>query len=126
MNKIILTGRLVNAPVVQNIGSAGTACVKNTLAVDRPGKKGEADFVPITIWGKTAEYVANYATKGARLSLVGSWRSGSYEKEGKKFYTHEVSVETVEIIDYKKREVGEQAEPTSEDVVLEGSNTLPF
>ena len=59
MNKVILVGRLTRDPEVKNT-TTGKAVATFTLAVDRRFKnkdgQKEADFVPIVVWGKQAEF----------------------------------------------------------------------
>ena len=55
-----------------------------TLAVNRryKGQNGEreADFVNVVVWGKLAETLASYASKGSLISLDGELRTRRYEK----------------------------------------------
>ena len=126
MNKCIMTGRLTTDPVLRNLGSKGTSNVKITLACDRPGKDAGADYIPLCIWGGSADFVAKYATKGTLIAVSGSWHSGSYEKDGVRVYTHELSVDSVEILEKRKGTGTTNAEPAPEEVILEGNDTLPY
>ena len=77
MNSVVLIGRLTRDPELRFIPSTGMAVTKFTLAVDREmsrEKKQEAasqgkqtaDFIGITVFGKTAEISANYLSKGSQ------------------------------------------------------------
>lgn len=106
MNKIIVMGRLVKDPELRYTPS-GKAATQFTLAVDRPfsNKDGskEADFIPVVIWGKTAETVANYVYKGHRLLVEGRLQIRSYEaKEGKRWVT-EIIANHVEFIEKREK-----------------------
>ncbi len=106
LNKIILLGRLVADPELRYTAT-GKAVAQFTLAVDRPfanqeGKK-EADFIPVILWGKTAEAAANYSFKGQRLLVEGRLQIRSYEaKDGSKRWATEVIGNSIEFIE--KRE----------------------
>lgn len=105
MNKVILIGRLTKDPEINFIPTNGKAVVRFNLAVTRAYKKDEADFINCKAFGKTAETIANYITKGRQIALVGSIRTGSYEdKDGSKRYTTEVWVESFNFIGNNKSE----------------------
>lgn len=68
-----------------------------TLAVDRPyskGKEKEADFIRLKAFGKRAEAMAEYLTKGRQVGITGHISTGSYEKDGHKVYTTDVIVDS--------------------------------
>ena len=92
-NKVILIGRLVNTPEVNKTAN-DKSVVRATLAINRryKGQNGEreADFVNVVVWGKLAETLASYATKGSLISLDGELRTRRYEKDGVTHYVTEV------------------------------------
>lgn len=106
LNKILLLGRLVADPELRYTAT-GKAVAQFTLAVDRPfagqdGKK-EADFIPVILWGKTAEAAANYSFKGQRLLVEGRLQIRSYEaKDGSKRWVTEVIGNSIEFIEKKE------------------------
>ncbi|MGG7058434.1 single-stranded DNA-binding protein [Clostridium tertium] len=103
MNKVILIGRLTKDPEVNFIPTNGKAVVRFSLAVSRAYKKDEADFINCKAFGKTAETIANYITKGRQIAVIGSLRTGSYEdKDGSKRYTTEVWIESFNFIGNNK------------------------
>ena len=73
-NKVILIGRLVNTPELNKTAN-DKSVARATLAVNRryKGQNGEreADFVNVVVWGKLAETLASYASKGSLISLDG-------------------------------------------------------
>ncbi len=99
MNKVILIGRMVKDPELNFAAGAGTAVCRFTLAVTRPFKKDETDFINCLAFGKTGETIAQYLTKGRQLALTGSIRTGSYDaKDGTKRYTTDIVVDSFEFI----------------------------
>ena len=109
MNQVVLSGRLTRDP-----SDGFTAeVVKFNVAVPRKYRKGDytADFINCTAFGKTGEIVKQYFHKGSRIALTGRISTGHYEnKEGKTVYTWEVIAESVEFVDTKKEEEGQQQE----------------
>lgn len=92
MNSWSGIGRLVRDPELRHTTS-GNAVASFTLAVDRAGDKQddgtyEAGFFDVTCWGKTAENVAQYLSKGRQVGVTGSllhhkWESREGEKRSK-------------------------------------------
>lgn len=97
MNSVSLTGRLTRDPEVR-YSNQNMAIARFTLAVDRPTKKDEADFIPVTCFGKTAELVEKYVQKGRLVGVTGRIQTGSYEKDGRKVYTTDVIADRVEFL----------------------------
>ena len=92
-NKVILIGRLVNTPELNKTAN-DKSVARATLAVNRryKGQNGEreADFVNVVVWGKLAETLVSYATKGSLISLDGELRTRRYEKDNVTHYVTEV------------------------------------
>jgi len=68
-----LTGNLGRDPEFQTTQS-GQMVAKFSLAVRQPKKGGQdqpAFWVKVEVWGKQAEYVANYLKKGASVCVTG-------------------------------------------------------
>ena len=109
MNSVQLLGRLARDPEVRYT-DGGATIASFTLAVDRKFKQenGEtADFISCKAFGKTAEFIEKYFSKGKKLALNGRIQTGSYtNKEGAKVYTTEVIVENVEFVESKGAENG--------------------
>ncbi|HPQ46601.1 MAG TPA: single-stranded DNA-binding protein [Clostridia bacterium] len=106
MNKVILMGRLVREPELRYSNTSNLAVVKFSLAVDRRFKREgqpDADFISCTAFGKTAEFINNYFTKGMRVAVTGRLQVSSWEEEpGKKRYSTDVVVEEAYFADSKK------------------------
>ena len=99
MNKVILIGRLTKDPDLNFAAGSGTAITRFNLAVTRPFKKDETDFINCIAFNKRAEAIAQYLTKGRQLAVTGSIRTGSYDaKDGTKRYTTDIVVDSFEFI----------------------------
>lgn len=105
MNKVMLIGRLTKDPELNFAAGSGTAVCKFGLAVTRPFKKDETDFINCIAFGKTGETIAQYLTKGRQLAVTGSIRTGSYDaKDGTKRYTTDIVVDSFEFIGSSKND----------------------
>lgn len=113
MNNVVLIGRITRDVELRFIPSTGLAVAKFNLAVDR-GLYGEkkqeaeakglptADFINITVFGKSAENCANYLNKGNKCAIQGRISTGSYTTQtGEKRYTFEVIADRVEFLESK-------------------------
>ena len=94
MNKVVLIGRLTKDPELRYTPGTGTAVSTITLAVDRYNTKTqqrEADFIPVVVYGKQAESLSNYLSKGSPAAISGRIQTRSYDaKDGTKRYVTEV------------------------------------
>lgn len=98
INNFILQGRFVK-DLDLRYTSSGKAVASSTVASQRNFKNGngeyESDFIPVVIWGKTAETVANHFKKGNEILLVGRIQTRNYDNDqGQKIYITEMVVES--------------------------------
>lgn len=107
MNRIVLVGRLTKDVELRRTGD-GKAVSNFTLAVSRPFASDQTDFIPCQIWGKGAENIAKYCTKGSQVAVDGRLQQRNYQnKDGKNVQVFEVICESVQFLESKK-----QVEPT--------------
>ena len=129
-NKVILIGRLVNTPELNKTAN-DKSVARATLAVNRryKGQNGEreADFVNVVVWGKLAETLASYASKGSLISLDGELRTRRYEKDGMTHYVTEVLCNGFQLLESRaQRAIRENnAGADLADLLLE-EEELPF
>jgi single-strand DNA-binding protein len=101
MNLVVMIGNLARDPEIK-YGANNLAIAKFTLALNRPPRNGEdagADFVRVTAFGKQAELVERYLTKGRKVAIEGRIQTGSYDnKEGQKVYTTDVIANRIEFV----------------------------
>lgn len=107
MNKVILMGRLTKDPEMRYTSNNNTAVCSFTLAIDRrfqrQGEERQADFIPIVVWSKLAEFCGKYFQKGRQVAVVGRIQTRSYDdNEGKKRYVTEVIAEEAYFADSKR------------------------
>lgn len=101
MNLVSLVGRLTKDPALKYTQS-GKAVASFTLAVQKEYKRDEADFIKCIIWGKGAETITKYLTKGKRLALQGRLNVRKYEQEKESKWITEVIVDKFDFIDNKE------------------------
>ena len=129
-NKVILIGRLTSTPEV-NKTSNDKSVARATLAVNRryKGQNGErdTDFVNLVIWGKLAETMASYATKGSLISVDGEIRTRRYEKNGTMQYVTEVLCNGFQLLESRAQRAMRENNVSQDlaDLVLE-EEELPF
>lgn len=84
MNQLNLVGRIVRDPEVKAIGD-NNMVAKFTVAVNRNYKDKDGnrpcDFIPCEAFGKTAEFISNYVTKGRLVSVQGEMRVDQYQND---------------------------------------------
>ena len=116
MNLVVLYGRLTKDPELR-YSQNGTPSCFTSVAVNRPISKEKrqeaeangqptADFIGIKAFGKTAEMLANYFSKGNRIAIEGRITTGSYDKNGQTIYTTDVVVSRVHFIESAKENGG--------------------
>ena len=80
VNNITVSGRLAKELELRYTQS-GKAVGNTTIAVDRKYTRDETDFFNVVIWGKSAENLANFTTKGSPVAFEGRLQSRSYENK---------------------------------------------
>lgn len=95
-NKVQLIGNLGNDPEIINLDS-GKKLAKFNLATNESYKNNKGERVTdtqwhtVVAWGKTADVIESYVTKGKEVAIEGKLTTRSYEtKEGEKRYVTEV------------------------------------
>lgn len=133
LNKIIIMGRLTRDPEMRHT-QTGTSVASLTLACDRDFKpqngEKETDFVDVVVWGKTAEFAANYFTKGRMAIVDGRLQVRDWQdKYGNKRKTAEVVADRMYFGDSKqegKQESKKQTALAEDFCEIEDDGDLPF
>lgn len=99
LNKAILMGWLCADPELRQTTSGIPVC-RIRIAVNRPYKKDaeqQADFINVTCWRTTAEFVAKFFSKGKMIIVEGCLRNNDYtDQNGVKHYSMEVLANNVD------------------------------
>lgn len=111
LNHIVLIGR-----VCKDVGSDersfgflpnGTAKAQVSIAVNRSKKQGdqwvdEVSYFDITIFGKTAENLKPYLTKGTQICVEGHLKQDRWEKDGQKQSRINIVADNVQLVGGKR------------------------
>lgn len=121
MNDVKLSGRLTRNPELKQT-PAGVPVATFALAVDRKFNREQADFIPITAWRKTAEFVAKYFRKGQRVIISqGRIRVDPYtDRDGNKRTRFEVVADEVEFADSRRTPEDRPAGSAAEEYMTSG------
>ena len=101
VNKVILVGNLGRNPELRYTPSgmavANLNLATNEVWTDKSGEKKErTEWHRVVVWGKQAETLNNYLTKGRQIYVEGSLQTRSWDdKSGNKRYTTEVRANRV-------------------------------
>ena len=99
INKVILGGRLTNQPELKQTPQ-GVCVTTFSIAVNRRGKKDEADFINCVAWRQTAEFITKYFGKGSSICIVGQIQTRSWnDNNGNKRYATEVIADEAYFVD---------------------------
>jgi single-strand DNA-binding protein len=116
INKVMLAGNLTRDPEVRKLN--GDKSVANFgLAINRKFKGGDGEmkeevtFVDVEAWGRTAELVGQYLTKGRGAFIEGRLKLDSWDdKDGQKRSKLKVVADSVQFLDSGKRGDGAPAD----------------
>lgn len=136
LNRAVLIGRLTKDPELRYTPN-GTATASFTLAVERPFVNGngerETDFIPIVVWRKAAENVANYLRKGRLAAVEGRIQVRFYDNsEGRRVYVTEVVADNVRFLESTKNDASQDRTPKNDPFYDNGKpleispDDLPF
>lgn len=108
INHVVLIGRLTRdlGSDEKNFGYVGngTARANVSIAVNRSRKQAdgswgdEVSYFDITIWGKTAENLKPYLTKGKQICVEGHLKQDRWEKDGQKFSKVSIIADNVQLL----------------------------
>lgn len=106
LNKVIIGGRLTDTPV-PNTTTSGIPVTTFTVAVNRrfaDKQTGEntADFLNVTAWRQTAEFITRYFRKASSICIVGSIQTRSWtDQQGQKRFATEILADEAYFVDAK-------------------------
>ena len=108
LNKVILIGNVTKDVEIKSTTN-GKHVVTNTIAVTRSFKNAngtyDTDFINFVCYGNIADFLSNYAKKGTRIAISGSWNTRTYQdNNGKTQYVNECLVTDVDILTPKEKE----------------------
>lgn len=103
INVVVLVGRLTRDCDVSSTPQ-GTSVCRFSVAVNRRKRTGdnswgdEVSYFDIVLWGKSAETLRKYLTKGRQVSIEGELRQNRWEKDGQNHSKVEVIANNVQLL----------------------------
>lgn len=103
VNKVILIGNLGRDPEL-SYSPSGMAIARFSLATAEGRKRDDGTWEDVTEWhrvvvfGKSAEMVGQYVTKGKQVYIEGRIHYDQYEKDGVKRYTTDIIAREVKLL----------------------------
>lgn len=102
-NRVQLIGNVGNDPEIKNLEGgkklASLSIATNESYTNDKGEKVEqTEWHRVTAWGKTAEIIEKYVTKGKEVAIEGKLSHRSYDdKNGEKRYITEIVVSGIQM-----------------------------
>ena len=113
-NLTILTGRITKDLELKQAGQ--TTVTNFSLAVDNPFKRDDTSFFDVVAFGKTAELLNNYCSKGSKILVEGNLKQDRFtDKEGKNRSVVRVVANRVEFLDSKGSNQGQAPKQQAND-----------
>jgi len=96
MNNVILIGNLTKDPEYRETGNG--VCRFTVAVSDGYGDTESTSYIPVVVFGKTAQNCSKYLSKGRKVGVNGRIQTGSYEGRNGKVYTTDVIASRVEFL----------------------------
>lgn len=113
-NVTLLTGRITKDLELKQAGQ--TTVTNFSLAVDNPFKKDDTSFFDVVAFGKTAELLNNYCSKGSKILVEGNLKQDRFtDKEGNNRSVVRVVANRIEFLDSKGSNQGQTPKQQSND-----------
>ena len=106
INRVVLVGRLTKDVEVRKTGS-GISVAQFTVACERRFTRGQdnnnqqtADFINCVAWRQSADFLGQYARKGAMVGVEGRIQTRNYDNaQGQRVYVTEVVADNVTLLE---------------------------
>ncbi len=119
VNKVIVVGNLGrDAELKQTPNGASVSTFSVATTEKWTGKDGQkqekTEWHRCVLWGKQADAVSQYLTKGKQVYIEGKLETRQWEKDGQKHYSTEIKVDNVVLLGGGQERP--QAPATADDV----------
>lgn len=139
LNVVAIMGRMVKDPELKTTNSGKSVCsfrIANDSGYKDASGQSQTNWLDVTAWGKTAEFVCKYFPKGAPIAIEGRLQSRNYQdKSGNNRNAVEVVVNNVSFAGNKEpaqsqnvanRAVSAPVAANNEYEPIEDDGDLPF
>ncbi len=115
INRVILVGRITKEIALRKTGS-GTSVASFTIACNRrfsgQGNEQQADFINCVAWRQQADFLNQYAAKGALVGVEGRIQTRTYDDQaGKRVYVTEIVCDSVQLLESRSARENRPAQP---------------
>lgn len=119
INHVVLVGRLTRDAELRYTNS-GSAVANISLAINTRRRRDdqwvdEAHFFDAVVWGKTAESLSSYLTKGKQIGLEGELRQNRWEQDGQRRSKVEIFTRNIQLLGSRGGDDTAGPSPPSED-----------
>lgn len=102
INHVVIVGRLTRDAELRYTNS-GSAVANISLAINTRRRRDdqwvdEAHFFDAVVWGKTAESLSPYLTKGKQIGLEGELRQNRWEQDGQRRSKVEIFTRNIQLL----------------------------
>ena len=111
MNKVFLTGNCAGEMKLKATQTGLSICEFSIAQNYFRGKEKAVNFFQCAAFGKTAEFLSQYATKGSKLAIMGELRQETWEKEGKKESRVKIIIDRAELMGGREEKPGSRFYP---------------
>jgi len=110
VNKVILIGNVGRDPETRTTQSGSTIAKFSVATSERFGEgKEKTDWHNVTAFGKLAEIVSKYVSKGSQVCVIGRINYSSWDgNDGQKKYRTEIVAGEIELIGGKRKDNAQQ------------------
>lgn len=139
LNVVAIMGRMVKDPELKTTNSGKSVCsfrIANDSGYKDASGQSQTNWLDVTAWGKTAEFVCKYFPKGALIAIEGRLQIRNYQdKSGNNRNAVEVVVNNVSFAGNKEpaqsqnvanRAVSAPVAANNEYEPIEDDGDLPF
>ena len=100
-NRVSIIGRTTREIGEKDFGyiSTGTAKLNLSIAVNEGyGEKKSVSYFDVVYWGKPAESIKPYITKGKQLAIDGRLKQDRWEKDGNKYSRVYIIADSIQLL----------------------------
>lgn len=145
LNVVAIIGRMVKDPELKTTNSGKSVCsfrIANDSGYKDASGQSQTNWLDVTAWGKTAEFVCKYFLKGSLIAIDGRLQTRQYQdKNGQNRTAVEIVAQNVSFCGSKEsaspapQNVAQrpavpsqrtQGEPDADYAIIEDDGDLPF
>lgn len=127
MNRVIITGNLTRDPELRQTQSGTTICEISVAINEKTKDREKAIFVIVKSFGRTAETISKYFSKGKPIAIEGKldyeeWKS----KDGKNMSRITILCERFEFMGGDNKTVAPQETTRTAQATFDNDENIPF